>query len=126
MEVTQKKILIVDDEPDFHSVLRARMEREGFEVFDAYEGQEALRLVKEVKPDVAIIDVIMPGMNGFEVCKIIKAERPDLKIIIYTAKIDGVDAGKAKEVGADLFTVTTSSLVLLLASIKRIMSVDKK
>jgi two-component system OmpR family response regulator len=126
MEAAKSKILIVDDEPDFHSVVRMRLEKDGFQVFDAYDGEEALRLARQETIDIVIVDVIMPGMNGFEVCQKIKNERPNTKVIVYTAKIDGVDAGKAREVGADLFTVKTSSLVLLLASIKRLINGEKK
>lgn len=125
MNEPKKKILIVDDEPDLHAILRLRLELEGFEVFDAYQGEEALRLFQQEQPDGVIVDVIMPGMNGFEVCKQIKAKNPAAKVIVYTAKIDGVDAGQAKEAGADLFTVKTNNLVLLLASIKRILLDDK-
>ncbi len=125
MYEAKKKILIVDDEPDLHSILRARLEKEGFLVLDAYQGDEAIRLSEQENPDAVIVDVIMPGMNGFEVCRQLKAQNPRTKVIVYTAKIDGVDAGKAQEVGADLFTVKTNSLVLLLASIKRILSDGK-
>ena len=125
MSISPKKILVVDDEPDLHAILRLRLELEGFQVFDAYEGEEALRIFQQEQPDGVIVDVIMPGMNGFEVCKAIKAMSSTVKVIVYTAKIDGVDAGKAKEAGADLFTVKTNNLVLLLASIKRLILNEK-
>lgn len=121
MKKTPIKILVVDDEPDLHPILRARLGKDGFAVLDAYGGEQALRLVDEHHPELVIIDVVMPGMNGFEVCKAIKKVYPQMRVIIYTAKVDAVDAGKAKEAGAELFTVKTQSLTLLLASIRRIL-----
>jgi DNA-binding response OmpR family regulator len=121
MEGTKRTILIVDDEPDLHEVLRTRLEKEGFIVHDAFEGVTALRLTQEVNPDVVIIDVMMPGMDGFEVCQRIKTLHPQAKIIVYTAKIEGVNAGRAIAAGADLFSIKTQGLVLLLSSIRRLL-----
>ena len=113
---------LVDDEPDLHPILQSRLKQEGFETLNAFNGETALQLVRDEHPDAVIVDVVLPGMNGFEVCRKIKQEFPEIKVIVYTAKVDAVDAGKAKESGADLFTVKTNSLVLLLASIKRIVA----
>jgi len=126
MDNVPKKILVVDDEPDLHSVLKVRLEDSGFAVRHAYNGEDALTLIRQDPPDLLIIDVVMPGLNGFEVCQRVKREHPNLKVIIYTAKVDAVDSGRAKEAGAELFTVKTGSLVLLLAAIKRILNVEPK
>ncbi len=124
MTPTAKKILIVDDGLELHKLLRIRLEYEGYSVEDAFNGDEALSLLTKTKPDAVIIDVLMPGMDGFEVCRRIKRESPRTKVIVYTAKMEGVDAGKAKEAGADLFTVKTNSFVLLLAAVERILAED--
>lgn len=116
-----KTVLVVDHELDLHEVLRARLEKEGFTLYDAYEGETALRLAEQVKPDVVMIDVRMPGMDGFEVCQRVRQIHPRAKIIIYTAKVDGVDSNRAKMAGADLFTIKTQGLVLLVSSIRRLL-----
>ncbi len=126
MAQTRKKILIVDDEPDMHALLKVRLEQDGYDVLGAYRGAEVINIVKKERPDAVIVDVVMPGMTGFDVCQQVKKENPATKVIIYTAKVEGVDAGRAKEVGADLFTVKTNSLVLLMASIKRVLENEEK
>jgi CheY-like chemotaxis protein len=90
-----KKIMIVDDEESLIELIRAVMEQEGYEVTTAINGEEALNKLKSVKPDLIILDMMMPGMSGREVCDKIRSnpETKDLKIIFLTvAKFS--EAGK--------------------------------
>jgi len=119
------KILLVDDEPDIQQILSARLESSGYQVVSAESGEEALLLVEKESPDVVLLDVMMPGKNGFEVCEQLKRENPQGKVIIYTAKMDGVDAARARQVGADEFTVKTSDFKYLLETIEKVLSSEE-
>jgi DNA-binding response OmpR family regulator len=103
-----KKILIVDDEPHIRLLLEQTLEEledEGVELLIADNGEEALDTIKAEKPDLVFLDVMMPKMNGFDVCNAVKNELSikDIYIIMLTAKGQEFDKLKGKEVGADLY-----------------------
>ncbi|OKH35888.1 two-component system response regulator [[Phormidium ambiguum] IAM M-71] len=103
-----KRILIVDDEPHIRLLLEQTLEDledEGVEILTASNGEEALELIKEQKPDLVFLDVMMPKMNGFEVCNTVKNElgKQDIYIIMLTAKGQEFDKQKGNEVGANLY-----------------------
>ncbi len=104
----EKKILIVDDEPNVRILMEQvleKLEDEGVELLLAVNGQEALETIQEEKPDLVFLDVMMPKMNGLEVCRRVKDE-PSLQntyIIILTAKGQEFDKQKGIDVGADLY-----------------------
>lgn len=103
-----KKILIVDDEPHIRLLLEQTLEEledEGVEIFTATNGEEALEMIKTEKPNLVFLDVMMPKMNGFEVCNTVKNElgRQDVYIIMLTAKGQEFDKQRGNEVGADLY-----------------------
>ncbi len=119
------KILLVDDEPDIQQILSARLENAGYQVVSAENGEEALLLAEKENPDVVLLDVMMPGMDGFEVCERLKEDNSQGKIVIYTAKMDGVDAARARQVGADDFTVKTSDFKYLLETIEKVLNSEE-
>ncbi len=80
-----KKILLVDDEEGIQLLYREEFEDEGFSVASAYNGEEALKLFKEDPPDLVILDINMPGMNGIEVLRQMKEIKPDLPVILSSA-----------------------------------------
>ena len=84
------RILVADDETEIRDVLRLYLEKEGYEVVEAADGPEALRLLKQEKIDLAILDIMMPGLDGFELCREIRS-RVDCPIIFLTAKIQEAD-----------------------------------
>lgn len=103
-----KKILIVDDEPYIRLLLEQTLEDledEGVELLTADNGEEALDAIKTEKPDLVFLDVMMPKMNGFDVCNAVKNELSikGVYIIMLTAKGQEFDKLKGKEVGADLY-----------------------
>jgi DNA-binding response OmpR family regulator len=103
-----KKILIVDDEPHIRLLLEQTLEDledEGVELLIADNGEEALDTIKTEKPDLVFLDVMMPKMNGFDVCNAVKNELSlkGVYIIMLTAKGQEFDKHKGKEVGADLY-----------------------
>jgi DNA-binding response OmpR family regulator len=103
-----KRILIVDDEPHIRLLLEQtleELEEEGVELLSATNGEEALEAIKSEKPNLVFLDVMMPKMNGFEVCNSVKKELriEDIYIILLTAKGQEFDKQRGQEVGADLY-----------------------
>jgi len=117
-----KKILLVDDELDLQKVISIRLESMGFVVSLANDGEEALSKVQTDQPDLILLDVMMPGIDGFETCKKIRENGFTNKIVIYTAKADAVNATKARVAGADDFTVKTTRMSEIADSIKNLLS----
>jgi two-component system alkaline phosphatase synthesis response regulator PhoP len=83
----KKRILVVDDEPDFAGIVQQNLEKEGFEVEIAYDGEEGLEKVRANPPDAIVLDVMMPGKDGYQVCSELKADDryADIPIILLTA-----------------------------------------
>lgn len=103
-----KKILIVDDEPHIRILMEQTLEEledAGVELLTAANGEEALETIKTEKPQLVFLDVMMPKMNGFEVCNVVRNElaMQDIYIIMLTAKGQEFDKNKGKEAGADLY-----------------------
>ena len=102
------KVLIADDEPHIRLLLEQTLEDledEGLEIFTAENGAEALESIKENKPDMVFLDVMMPKMNGFEVCSEVKnnLKISDIYIVLLTAKGQEIDKLKGMESGADMY-----------------------
>ena len=100
---TSPTALIIDDEPLILGLLRAVLEDDGFIVFEAAAGPLGLGLIPAVSPDVVVLDVMMPGMDGVEVCARIAAEYPDLPVVILTARGDRDLAERCMAAGARHF-----------------------
>ena len=85
--MAQGKILVIDDEPELVKAISIRFKASGYEVTPAFDGQEGIDKAGEIKPDLILLDIIMPKMNGYEVCKKLKSspETKDIPIIIFTA-----------------------------------------
>ncbi|MEW5858183.1 MAG: response regulator [Cyanobacteriota bacterium] len=103
-----KRILIVDDEPHIRILMEQTLEEledEGVELLTAANGEEALETIQVEKPELVFLDVMMPKMNGFEVCNAVKNELkiPDVYIIMLTAKGQEFDRQKGNDVGANLY-----------------------
>ena len=98
-----KKILVCDDEPYILMALTDAVEMEGYECVTAINGREALEKARETLPDLIMLDIMMPFMDGFEVCRELKADAAtrDIPVIMLTAKSQQVDIQKGKDAGAD-------------------------
>jgi DNA-binding response OmpR family regulator len=96
-------ILIADDDPDILDLVRFRLAQEGYETMTATNGEEALDLARERPPDVCVLDVMMPKLNGFEVVQAMRTEEPLSKIpvLMLTATVQGRDIERGFAVGAD-------------------------
>ena len=88
----KKRILVVDDEPDFCSIVQGQLEKEGFEVELAYNGVEGLEKTHANPPDAIVLDVMMPEMDGYEMCKELKADQEytDIPVLLLTAVAENV------------------------------------
>lgn len=113
-----KKILLVDDSPTPLAILKKEFERQGCEVTTAASGAEALEKIAVDKPDLVITDTVMPGMDGFELCRQVKhsSTAQALKVIIMTGTMEAISAKKARESGADDYCVKTSDLGLVVSA----------
>jgi len=100
-----KRILIVDDEPSIVISLEFLMRREGFEVSAARDGEEGLSAIRALRPDLVILDVMMPRLNGFEVCEAVRADPTlsDVRILMLTAKGREAEINKGLAVGANAY-----------------------
>ncbi|MCK9379639.1 MAG: response regulator [Sulfuritalea sp.] len=118
-----KKILIADDEPNIVISLEFLLKREGYDVAVAHDGVEALARVRAERPDMAILDVMMPQRNGFEVCQDLRQdpEFKDLRIMMLTAKGRDTEVSKGLALGADVYMTKPFSTRELLAKVKALI-----
>jgi len=112
------QLLIVDDEVDFLDTIAQRMEMRGFDVTKAYNGNEALQAVKEKKYDIALLDLKMPGLDGFEVLKVLKTEHKYIEVIILTAHGSIESAFDTSKLGAFGFITKPYDFDELIKTIK--------
>jgi DNA-binding response OmpR family regulator len=118
-----KKILIADDEPNIVTALEFLLQRNGYEVYTARNGEDALQLVEAHQPDLVLLDVMMPVRSGYEVCQRMR-ERADwrhIKIIMLTAKGRDVEMNKGLSIGADLYITKPFSTQELVAKINGLL-----
>ncbi len=118
-----KRVLIVDDEKDIVDLVAYNLEKEGFRVLKAYDGEKALELARTSKPHLILLDLMLPGIQGLEVCKILrnKTETASLPIIMLTAKGDEVDKILGLEIGADDYVTKPFSIKELMARIRALL-----
>ncbi|MCZ4352856.1 phosphate regulon transcriptional regulator PhoB [Roseovarius aestuarii] len=120
MTQMQPSVLVVEDEPAQREVLVYNLEREGFRVIKAGDGNEAVLLVDEERPDLVLLDWMLPGVSGIEICRQIKM-KPSLRqtpVIMLSARSEEVDKVRGLETGADDYVVKPYSLAELLARVK--------
>ena len=117
------KILIVDDEQDIVELISYNLGKEGFSTIKAYDGEAAIGLVRSGKPDLMILDLMLPKMNGLDVCKAIRRnpETANLPIIMLTAKANEVDKIIGLEIGADDYVTKPFSIQELIARVRTIL-----
>lgn len=114
-----KKILIVEDDGNIRELLRLYLEREGYEITEAANGEEGVELWRKINPDMILLDVMMPIMDGWQVCKIIRKESK-VPIIIMTAKGETFDKVNGLEMGADDYIVKPLEMREVIASVRAI------
>jgi DNA-binding response OmpR family regulator len=120
-----KKVLIADDEPNIVISLEFLLRREGFDVLVAVDGEEALAKARSERPDLVLLDVMMPKMNGFDVCQALRAD-PDLaamRILMLTAKGRDTEVSKGLGLGADAYVTKPFSTKDLVAQVRLLLGV---
>ncbi|HKJ34072.1 MAG TPA: response regulator transcription factor [Balneolales bacterium] len=118
MSFKDKNILILEDEPSLIFTLRDTLENEGYVVHVKEKGQEALNFIKELTPDLLILDIMLPGMSGYEVCKRIREDKYTFPIIMLTARDQEIDRVTGLNIGADDYMVKPFGVKELLARIQ--------
>jgi two-component system response regulator MprA len=115
------RILVVDDDDGVTSILARGLRREGYDVATASGADLALETVRGWKPDALVLDVLMPGTDGLELCRIVRAERPDAGIVLLTAKDSTADQVSGLDAGADDYLVKPFSLAVLAAHLRSVL-----
>lgn len=114
----KKRVLIVEDEKNIVDIIRFNMDREGYDVLEAYDGEIGLALARSEKPDLILLDVMLPKMIGFDVCKALREEGDNVPIIILTAREEEEDKILGLEIGADDYITKPFSMRELIARVR--------
>ena len=117
----QKRILVVDDEPNINDLISTSLKFSGFDVRSAMNGAQALSIAEEFKPHALVLDVMMPGMNGFEVCEKLRKDGLKVGILFLTAKDSTDDKVTGLTIGGDDYMVKPFSLEELIARVRAIL-----
>jgi len=112
-----RRILVVDDEEPIVDILKFNLQKEGYKVIEAYDGEEAVRLALETNPDLILLDVMLPKMDGFTVCRKIR-EKTSIPILMLTAREEEVDKVLGLELGADDYITKPFAIRELMARVK--------
>ncbi|WP_409296346.1 response regulator YycF [Peribacillus sp. SCS-26] len=112
-----KRILVVDDEKPIADILQFNLKKEGYEVQCAYDGNDAVKMVEEIQPDLILLDIMLPGRDGMEVCREVR-KKHDIPIIMLTAKDSEIDKVLGLELGADDYVTKPFSTREIIARVK--------
>ncbi len=118
MDERKKTVLIVEDEKNIVDIIRFNLQREGFLTREAYDGEAGLALARSCAPDLVLLDVMMPKMMGFDVCRALRAEGNNVPVIILTAREEEEDKVLGLEIGADDYITKPFSMRELIARVK--------
>jgi DNA-binding response OmpR family regulator len=126
--MANERLLIVDDERDFVNIIAERLGAKGFTILKAYDGREGLDKAISEKPDLVILDIAMPEMNGYDVCIKLKEDKDlkDTPVIILTAKFQPNDIDFGREVGADAYLTKPLELDVLLNKVRELLEAKNK
>ncbi len=114
------KILVVDDDPGIVKVVRAYLEQEGFHVLTAYDGKQAMRIARHDRPDLVVLDLMLPEMDGWDVCRALRKES-DVPVIMLTARVEETDKLIGLELGADDYVTKPFSPRELVARVRAVL-----
>ena len=114
----EKTVLIVEDEKNIVDILRFNLERKGYRTLEAYDGEEGLRRAREEKPDLILLDIMLPKMIGFDVCAALRAEGDNVPILLLTAREEEDDKVRGLETGADDYITKPFSMREVIARVE--------
>ena len=120
MSESRRQILVVEDEADIRNLVRYNLEQEGFALLDAADGEQALALARKQQSHLVILDLMLPGMNGLEVCRVLRSDERTAKlpVLMLTARATEVDKVLGLEMGADDYVTKPFSPRELVARVK--------
>ncbi len=121
----QPSVLVIEDEETLREALKYNLSNQGYEVFVTPEGNEGLALARELKPDLVILDVMLPGLDGFQICRVLRQES-SVPILMLTAKAEEIDRVLGLELGADDYVVKPFSMRELLARVRGMLRRSKR
>ena len=122
-------ILIVDDEPLLVETIAYNLEKAGFETLRAYDGESALEQARQGRPDLVVLDVMLPKISGWEVCRALRQDpqyRLDAPILLLTARSDETDKARGRALGADDYMVKPFAMRELLAHIRSLLGASEE
>lgn len=121
--MAKKKILVVDDEAALVEMIALRLEANDFAVIKAYDGQVAFNLARTEKPDLIILDLMLPKIDGYKVCRMLKFDEKykNIPVILFTAKVQDADKELGKQVRADAYVTKPFEAEVLLAKINQLL-----
>lgn len=119
-----RKILVIDDSATARIVISKVLVKEGYLVVDASSGEAGIKKAQSDKPDLVVVDTIMPLLDGYEVCRILRSTEglSGIKIIVVTGAVESFDAARAMKSGADTYLIKTSDCADLLKVIRRLLN----
>ena len=118
-EDAPRQVLVVDDDEMIRRLVRTVLEADDFQVIEAPNGEQALTMIDDLKPSVVVLDIMMPGINGVEVCR--RLDHENVKVVILTARDDADLADECMAVGADAFLTKPFSSIQLLDLVEELM-----
>ena len=121
----KKTVLIVEDEKSIVDIVRFNLEKEGYATLTAYDGETGLAMALEKNPDIVLLDVMLPKMIGFDVCRILREKGSSVPVIILTAREEEADKVQGLEIGADDYITKPFNPVLLGAKVKALLRRSK-
>lgn len=118
-----QRLLIVDDEDGIRSLVRMTLDSEDFEILEAREGRRALELARSERPDLVLLDVMLPDLSGIEICRRIKSDplTASTSVVMLTAKAQHGDVGEAEEAGADGYFTKPFSPIALMRKVEDVL-----
>ena len=123
--MSKKRILLVDDEPALVELIKIRLEANGYEILTAGDGQQALDTARKEMPDLIILDLMLPKIDGYKVCRMLKFDKvfEHIPVIIFSAKGSDADKKLAEQAGADAYLVKPFDLELFTETIRKLTGV---
>lgn len=117
------RVLVVDDDPMVTRLVRINLELENFEVEEAWDGRTAMRMMRENRPDLLVLDIMMPQMDGWEILKMIREDDQlqDLPVVVLTAKVQEEEIARGWRMGADGYIVKPFNPVILADSLRKVL-----
>lgn len=117
-----RKLLIADDESGIRSLVRMTLERDSYQILEASDGEEAIALAREFHPEVVLLDVMMPGLSGFDVCRALKGDptTAEATVVLLTAKAQESDRAEGIAAGADDYFTKPFSPIALLRKVDQV------